>query len=314
VQFQSPVFLAAMALLMTIFAANLAGFFEIAMPGWATNGLARAGPSSGLPGDFATGAFAALMATPCSAPFLGTAVTYALTAGAAETLAVFLALGVGLALPLLLVAARPSAIRLLPRPGRWMATLRMGLGWLLGLAALWLVTVLAASAGWSVAAAVALAAGATFAALVASRRAGSISALGLAVAVGLAFTLPATAPAPAETAGPWQAFVRDRIPVEVAQGRTVFVDVTADWCLTCKVNKRLVLADDRVAARLAAPDVTAMQADWTRPDEGIAAYLRDNGRFGIPFNAVYGPGAPSGIALPEILTEAAVIEALDAAR
>ena len=314
VQFQSPAFLAAMVLLMTVFAANLAGLFEIALPGFAATGLAKAGPAAGLPGDFATGAFAALMATPCSAPFLGTAVTYALTAGAAETVAVFLAMGAGLAAPFLLVAARPAAIRLLPRPGRWMAALRRGLAVLLGLAALWLTTVLAGAAGPAVAGAVALAALATFAAIALTRRAAPASALGLAAAVALALVLPQAGSAPAATAGPWQPFARDRIAAEVARGNTVFVDVTADWCLTCKVNKRLVLAARPVAARLASADVTALRADWTRPDEAIAAYLRDNGRFGIPFNAVYGPAAPTGIALPEILTESAVMEALDAAR
>jgi suppressor for copper-sensitivity B len=314
VQFQSPAFLAAMVLLMTVFAANLLGWFEIALPGFAARGLARTGPTTGLPGDFAFGAFAALMATPCSAPFIGTAVTYALTSGAPETAAVFLAMGTGLALPFLAVAAKPSAIRLLPRPGRWMAALRAGLGALLGLAALWLVTVLAASAGWAVAGAVAAAALATFAALAWRRHAGAVSAAGLAAAVALALLVPATAPAPARADGPFEPFARARIAEEVAAGRTVLVDVTADWCLTCKVNKRLVLTVDPVAAALAAPGVTALQADWTRPDDEVSAYLRDNGRFGIPFNAVYGPGAPEGIVLPEILTAATVIAALEAAR
>jgi suppressor for copper-sensitivity B len=99
----------------------------------------------------------------------------------------------------------------------------------------------------------------------------------------------------------------------VRQGKTVFVDVTADWCITCQANKKLVLSREAVAGRLGAPNVVAMVADWTRPNDAIAAYLASFGRYGIPFNVVYGPRAPEGLKLPELLTEAAVLEALDRA-
>jgi suppressor for copper-sensitivity B len=111
----------------------------------------------------------------------------------------------------------------------------------------------------------------------------------------------------------WQAWDPAAIPALVAQGKLVFVDVTADWCITCQVNKRFVLDADAVAARLGGEGVVVMRADWTRPDDAIAAYLASFGRYGIPFNAVYGPGAPDGIALPELLSETAVLEALDGA-
>jgi suppressor for copper-sensitivity B len=100
----------------------------------------------------------------------------------------------------------------------------------------------------------------------------------------------------------------------VQEGKLVFVDVTADWCITCQVNKKLVLEAGETARRLAASDLVAMRADWTRPDERIAAYLASFGRYGIPFDAVYGPGAPSGLALPELLSERAVLDSLAAAR
>jgi suppressor for copper-sensitivity B len=99
----------------------------------------------------------------------------------------------------------------------------------------------------------------------------------------------------------------------VRQGKIVFVDVTADWCVTCQANEKLVLGREAVAARLGAPGVVAMVADWTRPDDSIAAYLASFGRYGIPFNVVYGPRAPEGLPLPELLTEAAVLDALDRA-
>ncbi|PWJ10934.1 protein-disulfide reductase DsbD family protein [Jannaschia seohaensis] len=314
VQFQSPVFLAAMTLLMTIFAANLLGFFQIGLPGFAMTGMARRAGREGLSGDFATGAFAAVMATPCSAPFVGTAVTYALTADPLRALGIFLAMGLGLAAPFLLVAGRPTLVRRLPRPGRWMKTLRLVLGAMLGAAALWLLTVLAGSAGPNVALAVGAAALATFGALALRRQAGLVSLGGLGLAALLAIAMPASEPGRDAATGLWQAFDRERIATEVAAGNVVVVDVTADWCLTCKVNKRLVLDAEPIYSRLMAPGMTALRADWTRADEDIAEFLRENGRFGIPFNAVYGPGAPQGIPLPEILTAGAVSEALDAAR
>src|SRR5690606_7748625 len=111
----------------------------------------------------------------------------------------------------------------------------------------------------------------------------------------------------------WQNFDRASIPALVGEGRTVFVDVTADWCITCEVNKTLVLDRTDVARRLADPSVTAMRADWTRPDDAIADYLESFGRYGIPFNVVYGPGAPQGIVLPELLDRDGVLAALDRA-
>lgn len=307
VQFQQPVFLAAMLFLLLLFAANLWGVFEIPAPRFA--GGLRGGP-------FLTGMFATLLATPCSAPFVGTAVGFALTRGPLEIALIFTALGLGLALPYLAVAALPGLAGALPKPGRWTARLRFVLALALAGTAAWLLTVLAAQLGWTAAAA-ALAAASLPAALLAAwaRRRGRILAGGavLAAAAGLAavLALPASME-PAAPDGRWQAFEEARIGPLVSEGRTVFVDVTADWCITCKFNKAAVLDRGPVAARLAG-DAVAMRADWTRPDAGISAYLARFARYGIPFNAVYGPGAPAGIPLPELLTEDAVLEALDEA-
>ena len=112
----------------------------------------------------------------------------------------------------------------------------------------------------------------------------------------------------------WKSFDRDALARAVSDGKVVFVDVTADWCITCQVNKATVVYRGKVAERLASGQVMAMQADWTRPDDGIAAYLAGFGRYGIPFNAVYGPGAPDGLPLPELLTEEAVLDAFDKAK
>jgi suppressor for copper-sensitivity B len=121
-------------------------------------------------------------------------------------------------------------------------------------------------------------------------------------------------PAVTATEGLWRPFDEARIPVLLRESKIVFVDVTADWCITCQVNKRLVLDIGEVAKDLAVDDVVAMRADWTRPSDDIARYLASFGRYGIPFNVIYGPGAPSGVVLPELLTESAVLDAFAKAR
>ena len=311
VQFQSPVFLAALVLVLALFAASLAGAWEAAIPSSWQTAMARG--RVGYAGDFATGAFAAVLATPCSAPFLGTAVAAAFAAQAPVTLALFAALGLGLAAPYLLVAARPSLVTRLPRPGRWMLAVRAAMAVLLAATALWLLWVMARGAGLP--AALLTGALATAAALAPLLRRFALPAVA-ALALG-ALAAPLLTPVPAaraSAAAGWEPFARDEIAAHVAAGRTVFVDVTADWCLTCKANKVAVLDREPVAGLLAAEDTVPMRADWTRPDPEIADYLAAHGRAGIPLNVVYGPGAPGGIALPELLATRQVVDAIAAAR
>jgi len=329
-QFQQPIFVVAMTLVIALFAFNLLGLFEIALP----RALARPAESAGgegLGGHFVTGAFATLLATPCSAPFLGTAVAFALSRGAGEILAVFAALGVGLALPYLAVAAVPSAARALPRPGRWMVTLRRVLALALLATALWLLSVLAAESGLPAALAVAgvltalglviwqrtaLAASAARLGGAWGRRVVPVALAGLAV-LALAAP-PALDSAPvgnsAAADGAWRPLDTGRIETLVAEGKVVFVDVTADWCITCKVNKRAVIDSEAVQARLDREGVVRMRGDWTRPDDAISDYLAGFGRYGIPFNVVYGPAAPEGLVLSELLSRSEVLDALDSAR
>ncbi|WP_449231444.1 protein-disulfide reductase DsbD family protein [Azospirillum doebereinerae] len=317
IQFQQPLFLVFMVVLVTLFSANLWGLFEVPLP----RALADRLDGDGLAGPFATGAFATLLATPCSAPFLGTAVGFALAKGPVEVFAIFAALGIGLASPYLLVAAWPRVAGWLPRPGRWMATLRVVMGGALALTALWLLSVLTVQIGVAAAVGVGLLmAGLVVALGIGRRLSGAGHRAGPALAgllAAAAFILPAAvgpSAAPVrESAARWVPFAESAIREQVAAGRTVFVDVTADWCITCQANKKLVLNRGAVAARFDDPALIAMRADWTRPDEAIARFLADHGRYGIPFNIVYGPGAPQGIALPELLGETVVIEALDRA-
>ncbi|HKY94171.1 MAG TPA: protein-disulfide reductase DsbD domain-containing protein [Kiloniellales bacterium] len=317
-QFQAPLFLAAMAVLMTLFAANLFGFFTVPLPGAVARlDGQRNSQDRGLAGHFLTGFLATLLATPCSAPFLGTAVGFALSHGTAEILAIFAALGVGLALPYLAVALFPGMAQRLPRPGRWMLWLKAVLGMLLVGTATWLILILWRQEGLGTALPLALLLLALLALLAWRRFArpafrpalAGLALLLAALGVALPLTLPGR-PATAALEEGWVAFDDKTIPRLVAEGHTVFVDVTAEWCVTCLANKRLVLDLQSVKGALSEDEVVAMRADWTRPDPAIAAFLERFGRYGIPFNVVFGPGVPGGIPLPELLNEGAVLEAL----
>ena len=387
VQFQQPLFLGGMALLCTLFAAWLAGWWRVnlplhLLPQPAAGGEARAGASgrteesrsSAALGHIASGAFAALLATPCSAPFLGLAVGFALVLPDTLSALIFAALATGFAAPWLAVAAWPGLARRLPRPGAWMAVLERIFALGLALTALWLVWVFQATAGQP-AAALLLAALAGLLAWLAWRARGGIGAAGAAEAASAgaeAGTKAGTARLPSRgvtaalaclalaatvygetrgtggeasgggSGGPaakisggiavegpprragfrrlkggatWGPFTgAEAVPARVAAGETVVLVFTADWCITCKVNEAGALSSPAVAAALAGPGVVPLLGDWTRPDPAIAAWLERHGRFGIPFTAVYGPGAPRGLLLPELLTESALLDALAAAK
>lgn len=266
IQFQHPGFLIFLIAVLLLFAVNMWGLFEIPLPRFiAKHAAAKHEHEPTLTGHFLTGAFAALLATPCTAPFLGTAVGFALSRGAYEIFMIFTFLGLGLALPYIALAVSPQVFKLMPKPGKWMITLRKVLAVVLLATAVWLGSVL--------------------------------------------FRVSAE---PALDAG-WQQFDAALIAPAVKEGKTVVVDVTADWCLTCKANKKFVLDQDDVKAALSAPNILLLQADYTQQDDVTAQYLGSFGRYGIPFNVVYGPAAPDGIVLPELLTKKAVIDALNAA-
>jgi suppressor for copper-sensitivity B len=302
VQFQRPGFVAFLAVVVVLFCLNLWGLFEIPLP----QRLARiggAGPREGMAGHFFSGLFATLMATPCSAPFLGTAIGFALAQRAPVVLAVFAALGVGMAFPYLLVAAAPGVARSLPRPGEWMETVRGIMGFLLAGSAVWLFYVLSLQVSSAQLAAIQL--GLLGIALFTwmQRRVGAGRALRSVAAAGViaavAVTLVAAASSPGRAAAqqtaaagliPWVVFDRAKAESLAAAGQLVFVDVTAAWCFTCKANERLVLDTPEVARAFAESGVVPMKADWTNKNDEIAAFLAEHGRYGIPFYLLYRPG------------------------
>lgn len=315
IQFQQPLFLSLLAAVTVLFAGNMFGWFEVLLPSALADRLGKpAGEEPNLWGHFLSGALAMVLATPCSAPFLGTAVGFALAAGPDRILLIFTAIALGLALPYLVIAALPGLVARLPRPGVWMLHLRTALGFALLATAAWLIHVLAGVAGdrigWL---AIALAGIVLLLLRLAAHRRPVVPLV--VAALGALVLSPLLAPARAESRieqGPiaWQRFESEAAVKALAVDRVVFVDITADWCLTCQANKRLVLNHGDALAALTGPGVTTVQGDWTRPDEAIRGYLADHGRYGIPFNMVYGPGAPDGIALPELLTPGAVLEAI----
>ena len=313
IQFQSSGFLLLMVLVMFLFTASLFDLLHFRLPSGLNTRLAMQG-GNGLLGHFGQGAFATLLATPCSAPFLGTAVAYALTAPLPQLWLLFAALGIGMSLPWLLVAALPGLARCLPRPGRWMVHLRTMLGLLMLLATFWLVTLLIPHWGSTVATVLGGVLLLVLCGWLIQRR-----ALQQAGVVFITLTLVAavflmTRIAPEEETLYWQPLTEAAINQALEQDKRVFVDVTADWCITCKVNKSRVLNQPDVRAALKADDVVLLRGDWTQPDPAIGEFLRKRDRVAIPFNQIYGPALPHGHILSPLLSREAVISTLSEAK
>lgn len=310
-QFQEPTFVLFLLLLVSLFALNLWGLFEIQLPSFLLQRLA--GRESGsFASAVASGLFATLLATPCSAPFLGTAVAVALTSDVATSALMFATIGVGLATPYLLLAWRPTAVRFLPKPGMWMVQLKHGLGYALAATAVWLVFVLSAlvpreTVAYQLLCLLGLALGLQI--YGPSKTRWLFGASIVFVSLGLPFSLIRST-AGAESGIEWRAFNEAEAQRLSDSGQFVFVDVTADWCFTCKANEHGVLASNEVASLFASKKVVAMRADWTQRSPAIGEFLKKHNRFGIPFYAMYRPKL-NPVVLPELLTAAMLREALE---
>jgi DsbC/DsbD-like thiol-disulfide interchange protein/cytochrome c biogenesis protein CcdA len=319
-QFQSPVFVAAMAWLLFAVGLNLSGVYELG------TGLVRTGHGlaarPGQLGSFFTGLLAVVVATPCTAPFMGVAIAAGLAAPPTVTMLVFLAMGLGLAAPYAALAAMPTLWRSAPRPGRWMEVLRQALAFPMYGASAWLVWVVSEEAGPSgvlgTAAGLVLLGfagwvlGITQGSADRGRRVGQSAATAallaaLAVLSGIAVA-PATPSDVAESGA--EPFSASRLAALRAEGQPVFVNMTAAWCVTCLVNERVAISSDAVRHAFADHHVTYMKGDWTRQDPQITDYLRENGRDGVPLY-VYYPSRGQPAVLPQILTENALLSELD---
>jgi thiol:disulfide interchange protein/DsbC/DsbD-like thiol-disulfide interchange protein len=328
-QFQSPVFVLAVAYLMFAVGLSLSGVFTVG------NSVAGLGSSlanrSGYVGSFFTGVLATIVATPCTAPFMGGAIGFALGQPAAVLMAVFLSLGLGLALPYLILSLWPRLQSWLPRPGIWMERVKQGLAFPMYAAAAWLVWVLAQQARVdAVAVALIGMVAIGFAAWsYASSRLGSarVQRIGLAAAalavisavaggyLGIqadASATPVTNHAEAPTTSrEWEPYSSARFDELRSKGQPVFVNLTAAWCITCLVNERVALSKPTVLEAFKASDVTYLKGDWTKQDPQISKLLAEFGRSGVPLYVLYPQGLRAKpVVLPQVLTPEVVIAAV----
>ncbi|WIH25564.1 protein-disulfide reductase DsbD family protein [Photobacterium damselae] len=316
VQFQSPWFIGAMMIITGLFAANMLGLFEIRLSSNTNTWLATRGGNS-YGGHFVQGMFATLLATPCSAPFLGTAVAFALGANYLTLFAIFTALAVGMAAPWLLIALFPQLANALPKPGMWMNTVKTIFGLMMLVTSLWLLSLMANFFSLKIVIVIGVIALALLLSQlwrIKGKRATllTVGFLIIVTAIGLIIgSLTADKWAkPLPQDHHWTPLNIEQIKQDVAQGKTVFVDVTADWCITCKANKVGVILQEPVYSALDQENIVLMRGDWTKPSDYVTNFLQSHGRFGVPFNIVYGPAAPNGIELPVILTSEQVLDAL----
>jgi len=311
---------AGLAMLMFLVGLHFMGWWRLPT-GWSI-AMTTAGKDSAAHSLF-TGLLAAVVATPCTAPFMATALGAAVVMPPSQALAIFAGLGLGLALPYLVISFVPAARRLLPRPGAWMERLQQALAFPLWLTAVWLVWVLArlaseTAAAWLLAAIVMIGFAVWAGHCLVRRRlwtglglAGAGGFLWLALAPGwtAALTTPDSRPLaesaqarPAEVDLDEQAWSPEAVAAAIAAGRPVFVYFTADWCITCKVNEAVTLENTTVRQALAAHHVAVFRADWTHRDPEIAAELARHGRDGVPLYLFYRPGTAEPEILPQILT------------
>ena len=321
-QLQSPVVVAVLAGLFTLIGLNLAGVFEVGsvLP----SSVAAARARHPMVDALLTGVLAVAVASPCTAPFMGASLGLAVTLPTAQALSVFAALGLGMALPYLAASSWPALARLLPRPGVWMAHFKTVMAFPMFATVVWLVWVLGQQTGIDGAAALlallvalAFAAWALGSPTLGPRARGGFGAAALVLmAVALMWAVPtlrheAVAQVPGAEAT-WQPWSGERVAQARAEGRPVFVDFTAAWCVTCQFNKRSTLADAEVMADFKARKVLLLRADWTKRDAAISAELARMGRNGVPVYALYAPAGAGPTLLSEILSPAEVRSALAA--
>lgn len=327
-QLQTPWVVAGLTGLFFLIGLNLLGVFEFtAGAGLANTGAAQRLEQDRLLGSVGTGVLAVVVAAPCTAPFMGAALGYAIAQPAVEALAVFAALGFGMAAPYLLLTVFPRLLVWLPRPGVWMQRFKQWMAFPMFATCVWLLWVLAQQVDVDALAlllgALVLLALAAWAWGVAQRGGSAYRWVGVAAAAFAVYTLvtatgseaPARAGTVAGASGEntvaWESWSTDAQRVHLSQGKAVFVDFTAAWCVSCQANKRLVLSRDRVRQAFRNSDVVLMRADWTNRDDAITQELARFQRSGVPLYVLYDKrGTPR--LLPELLTERTVLDALAA--
>jgi len=326
-QFQSPIFSLLIAYLFFVIGLNLSGVFEVG------NRLAGVGQGlasrGGTTGAFFTGVLAVIVATPCTAPFMAAALGFALSQPAPATVAVLLAMGLGLALPYLALSMTPALQRLMPRPGAWMDRLRQFLAFPMYASAVWMIWVLTQQTGadgvlYALGGMILIAFAIWLLRIGSGVSAGTwlrrgVAAAAVLLAFGATLKLddsPATAastsggPAAGVSFDGWARFSRARMAEAVAAGKPVFVDFTAAWCITCLVNERVALETPTTRKAFEQAGVVKLKGDWTSRDAEITGVLKELGRAGVPLYLFWPPGADRPKILPQVLTESLILSEL----
>lgn len=327
-QFTNAYFVLALSVIVLVFALNLFGVFEISLPQSMTRGLLSTTDRKDALGSFFQGVFATVLATPCTAPFLGTALGFAFTQSPPIILAVFIAVAAGMSAPYLLLSAQPAWLRFLPKPGPWMLHVKQFMGFLLLATLLFLLYVLGAQRGlegaiwascfllmisvacWMKGAFVVPTASVLKRSVVLALMLVLVFASGIYF-IGNKFHSANIASADSRLRGDWQAFTPERLQTELEQGRFVFVDFTAAWCLTCKFNEASVLESAEVRQAFQRHGIVKLKADWTNGDPVITKLLQHFGRPGVPLYVLYPGKNEEPIVFPELLTKGMVLEKLE---
>jgi thiol:disulfide interchange protein DsbD len=325
-QFQNPWFNVVIGSIVFVFALNLAGVFELVLPGKAATAMESASSTRGLGGSFFQGVFATLLATPCTAPFLGSALGFAFSQSAAVILAMFASVAFGMALPYLLLSAQPGWMSWLPRPGAWMERLKQFMAFPLFATLVWILSILGGQRGvdgilWFSAFLLCLAFAAwlygAFCGPLATARARFIALLLIVASLSgggwyfLGEKFDSVGRKNSDSII-WVDFSEARLQADLAAGKNVFVDFTADWCITCKFNERTAIDTPAIRALLSEKKVVPIKADWTNSNPEITAALQRFGRVGVPFYLLYPAGdAANPVVLPELLTESLLRDALE---
>lgn len=313
--FQEPAFIMFLVMVLIIFASNLWGNFEINLPVWLNHKVSKISDSN-INNSFLSGAFAALLATPCTAPFVTTAVAFAISQGNTEILIIFFFLGIGMGMPYITAALFPQVLHLLPKPGAWMITAKKIFAIMLLLTAVWLLSVLHGQLSLKpllifIGSLVLLKFG------LFQKMKFKFKALFLSLVIIAGFTMPLISNNAIEVEKKilselWEKFDEAKLKAYIAQDKIVFLDATADWCLTCKVNKFLVLDDVDLIKYLKEKNVVLMRADLTHKDPDVINFLYKRNISGIPYDAFFSHKNPEGLSLPTILRKHYITDALNA--
>lgn len=329
-QFQNSWFLLFLSVVVFVFSLNLFGVFEIVLPGKAGATMSGLAEKDGYAGSFFQGIFATLLATPCTAPFLGTALGFAFGQSGAVIFAMFASVAFGMAFPYVILAARPGWIRFLPKPGAWMERLKQFMGFPLLATLVWLLSVLGGQKGlagvvWVLSLLLCFGFACwlygAFFCFPATGRARLVAGVVALVACGgggwyfgglFSGAEKASGEGVSQSGGiAWVPFRAETLAGLLAQGKPVFVDFTADWCLTCKFNERTAIDTPAVRGWIASKGIVPMKADWTASDPAITAELKKFGRVGVPFYVFYPQGDKQPpVVLPELLTESVLLKGL----